>query len=74
MSSSGSINAISGQSTMLNIDEINIFQAVRRTGRRNAIGDLGEQIIQGSTHLWIEFDMSHNVSHSMFSQWIDVVS
>ncbi len=29
------------------IDDINMFQAARRNGRRNALGDLGEQILQG---------------------------
>lgn len=28
-------------------DDNNLFQAARRNGRRNAFGDLGEQILQG---------------------------
>jgi hypothetical protein len=31
------------------IDDVNMCQAARRNGRRNALGDLGEQLIQGKS-------------------------
>ncbi|CAF1481969.1 unnamed protein product [Adineta steineri] len=33
------------------VDDINMFQAARRNGRRNALADLGEQLSQANTSI-----------------------
>jgi len=33
--------------SMSEVDDVNMFQAARRNGRRNALGDVGEQLAQG---------------------------
>ena len=37
----------SSASAISEVEDVNMFQAARRTGRRNALGDLGEQLAQG---------------------------
>ena len=32
------------------VDDVNMFQAARRNGRRNALGDVGEVLVQGKIH------------------------
>jgi hypothetical protein len=45
MSATASINT--NNTSIPEIDDVNMFQAARRNGRRNALGDLGEQLVQG---------------------------
>jgi hypothetical protein len=46
MSATASNNSNTSNS-ISEVDDINMFQAARRNGRRNALPDLGEQISQG---------------------------
>jgi hypothetical protein len=34
------------------VDDVNMFQAARRNGRRNALGDLEEQLTQGNCFVY----------------------
>ena len=45
MSATASINT--NNTSISEMDDTNMFQAARRNGRRNALGDLGEQLVQG---------------------------
>ena len=47
MSASSSTNNTNTSNLISEVDDVNMFQAARRGGRRNALGDLGEQILQG---------------------------
>jgi hypothetical protein len=47
MSAASTINDSNASNSMSEVDDVNMFQAVRRNGRRNALADLGEQIVQG---------------------------
>jgi len=46
MSATASNNSNTSNS-ISEVDDINMFQAARRNGRRNALADLGEQLSQG---------------------------
>ena len=46
MSAAASDNNTSSNS-MSEVDDVNMFQAARRNGRRNALADFGEQLMQG---------------------------
>jgi hypothetical protein len=48
MSASASSNS-STATSMSEADDANMFQAARRSGRRNALGDLEEQLTQGKS-------------------------
>lgn len=45
-------NGIDASHSMSTVDDINMFQAARRNGRRNAIGDLGVQLTQGKNKMF----------------------
>ncbi|CAF0800125.1 unnamed protein product [Adineta ricciae] len=48
MSTSAS-NTTNPSNSTSEVDDINLFQAARRNGRRNALADLGEQLSQVNT-------------------------
>ena len=39
--------AANNNNSISEVDDVNMCQAARRNGRRNALGDLGEQLVQG---------------------------
>lgn len=43
-------------------EDVKMFQAARRAGRRNALGDLGDQLAQG--------DRAKSFSYRRMSSWI----
>lgn len=45
--------------SMPEVDDMNMFQAARRGGRRNALGDFGEQFSQGTPSLAVRSPLSH---------------
>lgn len=49
-------------------EDMKMFQAARRNGRRNALGDLGEQLAQGQLKN-IFFFKKENFHFSCFSSW-----
>lgn len=48
MSAAATMNTNNTSNAISEVDDVNMFQAARRNGRRNALADLGEQIIQGN--------------------------
>lgn len=42
-------NLASRMNTVSDVDDMGMFHAMRATGRRNAMADLGEQLAQGRT-------------------------
>jgi hypothetical protein len=52
MSTASAINESNASNSMSEVDDVNMFQAARRNGRRNALGDLGEQVAQGKFFLF----------------------
>jgi hypothetical protein len=52
MSATASSNSKTNEptSSISDAEDKKMFQAVRRTGRRNALGDLSEQLAQGEFH------------------------
>ncbi|UJR08970.1 hypothetical protein I4U23_013221 [Adineta vaga] len=47
--SASTSNTNNSSNSVSEVDDINLFQAARRNGRRNALADLGEQISQANT-------------------------
>jgi hypothetical protein len=47
MSAAATSNSNNTSNSISEVDDVNMFQAARRNGRRNALGDLGEQLAQG---------------------------
>lgn len=43
-------NTTDSANTITESEDLNMFQAARRTGRRNALGDLSEHLSQGNYH------------------------
>jgi hypothetical protein len=46
-SATATTNNSNTSNSISEVDDVNMFQAARQTGRRNALGDLGEQLVQG---------------------------
>jgi hypothetical protein len=47
MSATSAINNNSTSNSLSEVDDVNMFAAARRNGRRNALADVGAQMIQG---------------------------
>jgi hypothetical protein len=47
MSAAATDNSTNTSNSISEVDDVNMFQAARRNGRRNALADLGEQVAQG---------------------------
>ena len=47
MSAAATSNSNNTSNSISEVDDVNMFQAARRNGRRNALGDLGESLAQG---------------------------
>lgn len=46
-------NTADSANTITESEDLNLFQAARRTGRRNALGDLSEHLSKGNYfHFW----------------------
>ena len=45
---SATANNSTASNTISTVDDVNLFQAARKNGRRNALGDVGEQALQGN--------------------------
>jgi len=69
MSTASAINESNASNSMSEVDDVNMFQAARRNGRRNALADVGEQVVQGKF-----FCSLLNKQHFIFlSKYINVI-
>lgn len=53
MSAASATNNSNTANSISEVDDVNMFQAARRNGRRNALADLGEHVIQGNLNMFI---------------------
>jgi hypothetical protein len=53
MSATATTNNNNSLNSIPEVDDANMFQAARRNGRRNALGDLGEQLLQGKLSVYL---------------------
>ena len=53
MSASAADNGNNTSNSISEVDDVNMFQAARRGGRRNALADLDEQLTQGELCIFL---------------------
>ena len=58
-------NTTESSNSISEADDMRMFQAARRTGRRNAMGDLSEQLAQSKLY----FHRNYSHQYIFYSEW-----